>query len=522
MRDSNGCRGATALITVIGGVGLSMGGCSSGDAPRNGSDGVVVTEGDSESDSEGLPDRSPVVEQVVPLDLATTPLTAQCFDLEAAPQQWSVAPQGQLWLRMDAQTWRVVDRFGADGTQLLPTDVEALQAHGSDRALAIIDGQLTDIVGQLPLPMTWPESLAAPVALCGDPSTDGNGFVVAQGLVHRDRGQWWSWTSPAGEAWADVAWLAQNGGACIGADDELWLGRDNGEAWRITGDLAVRVESLDDAQTVVLVDPLGAAAIVDQRLLVGDHGAFTDYRFEAGEVSAISAGGESLWVRAGGELHRLLDGEFTHVQLDDAPVEAETLIAEAGGGLWTMTDGEVCHLRPAPPVRVAGIQHLQRWSEEMLQIAVELDTGSQLGDARLDDAALTLTDDGMGQLRAAPQTMDEGWHLLEIDVNADGAVHTRRLRFEQRRAGDVTWEEHIQPLFEEHCSGGACHGPSVDDGTRPDLSSYAEWLDRENSILERVVVQGDMPPFGSREPTWVLDTVLTVAEWFETGAEQDQ
>ncbi len=473
-----------------------------------------------------LPDRSPVVEQVVPLDLEATAVSARCFALEAMPQQWSVSPQGQLWLRVSDESWRVVDAFGSDTQQQLPAAVTALVARDSDRALAIIDGELVDIEGEWPLPLQWPTNLATPSSLCGDPSTDANGFVLADGLVHRDRDQWWSWTSPSGDPWADVAWMATNSGSCIGGDDDLWLGLGTGETWRITGDLAQRIEALDGAQSqaVALVDPLGAAAVIEGRLVVGDRGAFVDYRFEAGEASSLSAGGESLWVVAGDQLHRLLDGEFTVAQLDGEPVSPQTLVAEDGGGVWTLTEAEACHLGPTPPVRVEGVHHLQRSKQETVDIAVELFPGLGLSEARLDDAPLTLTLGESGQWLAEPQTMDEGWHVLEIDAEDGDTVHTRRLRFEQRRVGDLNWVEHMAPLFEEHCSGGACHGPDLDEGagTRPDLSSYAAWLDREDKILERVVMQGDMPPFGARQDTWGLDAALTVAEWFETGAEQGE
>lgn len=76
----------------------------------------------------------------------------------------------------------------------------------------------------------------------------------------------------------------------------------------------------------------------------------------------------------------------------------------------------------------------------------------------------------------------------------------------------------MEPLFQEHCAGAACHGPDLGDASRPDLSTYDAWISREETILDRVVTKGDMPPFGARKDTWGLDAQLTVSEWFETGA----
>ena len=73
-----------------------------------------------------------------------------------------------------------------------------------------------------------------------------------------------------------------------------------------------------------------------------------------------------------------------------------------------------------------------------------------------------------------------------------------------------------------HCSGDACHGPGLPDGTRPDLSTYEAWVEREASILQRVVAQGDMPPVGARKESWGLETTLMVSEWFEAGAEHGE
>ncbi|MCA9711523.1 MAG: hypothetical protein KDK70_37135, partial [Myxococcales bacterium] len=152
-------------------------------------------------------------------------------------------------------------------------------------------------------------------------SSDANGFVLAEGLLHRDAGQWWHWTDPTDRPWTDVAWLARSAGACIGDQGDLWLAEADGAVWRITGDLATRVEPFDGADRAALVDGLGAAVVLDGDVLVGDAETIVHYTFEAGSASEVSSGGQALWIAAGGRLLRLADGEFMTATQDDAPVE---------------------------------------------------------------------------------------------------------------------------------------------------------------------------------------------------------
>ncbi len=484
----------------------------------SGSDGMLGDPTDGEGDGP-QPEPEPSDEQTVPLDVTPLSLEAFCFDLEGLPSQLSVAPEGALWLREDDRTWRVVDPFGNDDVQILPPGVGALQAWSEDRAFVIEQGALLDVQGEWPQPLAWP-GLADPTRMCGDPSTDANGFVIADGLLHRDGGQWWEWTDPADEHWADIAWMARNAGTCIGPDGELWLAEGSGEAWRITGDFAARAEALDGAMRAVLVEGIGAAAILDGDLVAGDIGDFSTIHFAAGPASALSSGGEALWVVAGGILYRWLDGEFTAAMLEGDPVQAGYLQAESAGGVWTVTPEQACHLRPNPPVRVEGVHNLQRLVDETVDVAVQLYPGTSLASAKLDGEPLTMDADGPGRWVADTQTVEEGWHTLELFSSGSGGAHARRVSFEQRRVGDLTWTGNVEPVFMEHCSGAACHGPDLGDTTRPDLSTWESWIDREDSILDRVVNKGDMPPAAVRKETWGLDQQLMVSEWFETGAQR--
>jgi len=498
--------------------------CSGGEPMDSGTSGILGDDDGSSSDegpAQPDPEPEPDGEQTVPRDVTPLELQAYCFDVDGLPTQLSVAPEGALWLREDDQAWRVIDPFGNDERQQLPAGVAELQAWSEDQAFVIIDGELWDVQGQWPQPLAWPE-IPEPTAMCGDPSSDANGFVVADGLMHRDAGQWWEWSRPSGEPWADVAWMARNAGTCVGPSGELWLADADGEVWRIEGDFAARVEDLDGATRAVLVDGLGAAAIVGDDVVAGDLGDFTRYRFEAGPVSALSSGGDVLWVMAGGTLHRYADGQFTAAMLEGQPVQAGFLHAEAGGGVWALTPGQACHLRPNPPVRVEGVHNLQRLGHDSVEIAVRLYPGTSLASAALDGEDLSMEPDGPGRFRAPARAVDEGWHTLEVFSSGSGGAHARRVRFEQRRVGDLTWSRDVQPVFQEHCSGAACHGPDIGDANRPDLSTWDAWAEREEAILDRVVVKGDMPPANVRKDTWGLELQLLVSEWFETGAAQGE
>lgn len=495
--------------------------------------GVAPIPGDDEplevlDDTPDDPERTTIEHPVVPLDAPTLELDARCFDLAAVPTQVSVSPEGHLWLRTSDTTWRVLDPFGADDVQVLPPRVTALQAWSGERAFAVEASTLWDVNDEWPLPLGWPATLPAPTRLCGDPSTDANGFVVAEGLLQRDRGQWWAWTDPSGEPFDDVAWLADAAGSCLGPDGELWLGREDGEVWRITAAEATHVEALDGTEAAALVEGEGVAAILDGTLLVGDHEERWRWSFEAGPVRAVASGGASLWIATADRLYRMQNGEVHHALQGGAPIVADRIFADASGDAWVLgprtpahlqgSAGTACHLRPSPPVRVEGVRHLGRTAAETVEVAVRIHPTAEFSAARLDGEPLVMEPDGLGRFRAAPQPVAEGWHELEVLASGSHGATARRVRFEQRRTGELTWTADIEPLFEEHCSGAACHGSDLADGTRPELATYEAWLEREAKIIDRVVTKGDMPPFGARQDSWGLDAQLTVSEWFETGA----
>lgn len=484
--------------------------------------------GDDGSSDGGDPARSPVDDPVVPLDVAAIELEARCLPLDAAPLQRSVSPEGHLWLRESAGQWRVLDPFGRQAHQSLSPTVAALRAWSADHAFVIDAGTLWSVHDELALPLGWPASLPEPTALCGDPSSDANGFVLADGLLQRDRGQWWEWTLPSDEPWADVAWLADNAGTCVGPEGELWLARRDGEVWRVTGDEATRVDELHGAIAATFVEDLGVAAVHDDALVVGQPHALRRHHFEAGAVQAVSGGGDTLWIVAAGALFRMQDGEVLAAHTDGAPIDARTIMADAGGGVWLLdapdpqrpgASGRACHLRPSPPIRVEGVHNLERVAADAVEIAVQVHSGTALSAARLDGEPLAVESDGIGHWIAAPVAVGEGWHELELLASGSRGATTRTLRFEQRRVGDLTWSSHVEPLFQEHCAGAACHGPDLAAGTtRPDLSTYEAWIEREEGIVDRVVIKGDMPPYGARKDSWGLDAQLTISEWFESGA----
>jgi len=463
-----------------------------------------------------------VTEIDVPADGPRVELQSLCFDA-AADATYSASPEGLLWVNEGGDTWRILDPLGGESEQsfaLATTDVQGW----TDRQLyAIADGQLWDVQAGYPQPLAWPEGLAAPTAMCGDPGSDANGFVVADGLLQRDRGQWWSWVAPGSGSFAEIDWIAEAAGACIGTQGETWLSAA-GLVWRITPDFAGRVETLDGASAATFADELGVAAIVDGNLAVGGPEiGFSIYDFGAGDVVAVAGGGPTVWIVAGASLYRLTGADElpVAVAVDGADATALSLAGDASGSAWIVDETGACHLREAPPIRVGGLHHLQRRDDEMLTFHVEAPATSAPS-AVLDGTMVNLTVEQDGVWLAAPSLLEPGWHTLEIDAVIDGAMVVRTLEFEQRGHGDLTFTDDIEPLFAEHCSGAVCHGPDVNDPNRPDLTSYEAWLDKESSVLARVVSQGDMPPFSVRAETWTLDSVLTIFEWYETGAPQQE
>jgi hypothetical protein len=89
---------------------------------------------------------------------------------------------------------------------------------------------------------------------------------------------------------------------------------------------------------------------------------------------------------------------------------------------------------------------------------------------------------------------------------------TRELDYFVVDVPEVSWENEIQPLFQEYCSGGTCHGPSPATSI-PDLSTYEAWQQRAPLIRTRLL-RGEMPPVDPKPPG---DSIELVLDWIEGG-----
>ncbi len=520
-------RFATAALVAI-----TLAACYSG------RDDVLAEDGESESG-----DEAPQTEYV---ELSgTLELSASCVALAPGERLLSISPEGQLWLASSASpsaSVRVVDlELGSDETVELAHAPVELQAWDSSRAIYLADDRLwlTELDEGLTEPLYWPETLAAPTGFCGDPSVDGDGFVVADAaLLQRDAGLWWRWVTPQGQDFGPIAALGRSYGACVDRQGALWLRTAAGEVWRVSANDARVVDALAGAERLVFDDSFGGAGLLaDQmssdtpgpRLIYGTPEAgWIAPEFAAGSaspdaaparVTAIAASAGRLWVAGEFGLLGFADGEWREVLVDGAALAgtdllADELLADAGAP-WIVRYGELCRLSAGPSITLADLRPLQRLSAALIDFAV-------LGPAEAGSVEILvdgqLADSPVG---GPPWAVDElelgspGWHQVEI---RDDLGNARTLDVELRLPSVGTWFDDIKPLAELHCAGiNGCHGPEVAGLGRPVLSEYEGWVLAADAIRARVGLIGDMPPPANRLESWDAGEVSMILTWIEAG-----
>ncbi len=468
--------------------------------------------GSSTSGSEGSTGSDEAAVTLVPLELGGIAVEGPCTPLRDGERVAAVGPNAETWLARDegeASVVRVVSILGTSdfGFETAGPLLAASALDGVRGAFATAQGLFTVAGPRVDL-LAWSSDPADIVDLCGDLSVDGDGRVLTDDIHTRDLGQWWRWNAPAGVV-GHSASMGMQAGACADRSGAGYLLHE-GSVWSIRSNFVESLPAFEPATAVVGHDAFGVATIVDGELRVGPADEVpAAFSFEAGPVSGLAAGDDTLYVAAGDHVYAMRSGEgFRELLLEDAPLGAQTLHGAGAGGVVVQAQGAACFRGPAQPIEVVGVRPAAHRRVPGLELHISADADAL--QARLDDAPIELdaTEHGWSY---AHEWLDEGWHTLE--VFHDGA--SRRIEFSVERLSEATWEADIAPMFETHCSNEACHGPTPSSQDRPDLSTYGAWVELSQAIRNRVTETGDMPPAGFSD--WGVEDTLLVLGWLDAG-----
>lgn len=450
---------------------------------------------------------------LVPLDTPAEQLSMVCQPRPADSRVLGASPNGELWLASGGAADAVTVLRGDAPPQSWSLPWPVTQARGWSSTTATLaggEGLWTFDDGVL-TPIRWVDGLAAPFGLCGDPSVEGDGYVLADDLFSRDLGQWWRWNIPGGPLATGDA-FATSAGACRGESERAWLRRGS-EVWSVATDWVGVHPELSPSLALAADDSFGVASLVLGGLVVVDEHAEQTLRFEAGEVHTIGAAPSALWVAAGAHLYRQRGGAMAEVQAQGGSLAPQGLWPYPGGA-WIGLADAVCQLRAqdTPFIAVQGLREYQRLRGDVVTLDIVV-AGGALPSVTLDDAPIVVEPHDGDRYRVQLDALPEGWHTLAVGIDQQ----RRAVPFVVERLSAATWEDTIEPLFAEHCAGGVCHGPNPNAATQADLSSYDTWFDLADTVTARVVLTGDMPPLSARKASWGVDEVLEIAGWVQAG-----
>ena len=452
------------------------------------------------------------VPRVVPLDTPRVALESECLSLDGA-SILSVSPEGDLWLSQAQGASTELRVRALDGTETTYTQDGAIAdaVAWSDSVLTFVSDGVYVRDGEFVDSLPWPMEAGAPRGLCGDPRLDRDGFVIAEDLFQRSGGEWWRWRPAMGD-FGGVQSIPRNLGACRGERGESWLVTGSG-LWRI-GDIGLeRVDGLAEVRDVAFGAGFGAVALTDEGFFVGPD-RWESTTFEAGDASAVAGAGSRLYAAAGGRVYRFVDDDVEELTFEGAPDTVR--LHPFASGLWIETDTHACRVaEDSAPLVVRGLRPWMRRGLDPLMLDVSGPTGGLaiLRDGQMvhEDAAFDGAQSVLGVDAGAA-----GWHTLTLRVTGDSPA-SREIRYEVVRSSGSTYVDDIAPLFEAHCSGSECHGADRDDLERPDLSTYAGWVDSARTIRDRVGMTGDMPPFDERLESWDSEEATLIVAWIDEG-----
>ncbi len=453
----------------------------------------------------------PITEELPPLvPLDTPPLAMSegvCVPL-AGREVLTVSSEGDAWL-VGAGELAVVR---PDGSEVRYDEDRAIADAfaASDTELSFASGGLFKRRGEFVETIPWPVE-AEPTLVCGDPSVDRDGFLVAGGaLFGRSGGEWYRWFPAEGEL-GDILGVAKALGACRGERGETWLRTTSG-LWRLRDNAFDRVPDLPPVVQTSFAFGFGAVVLTEVGLFIGPE-QWRLMEFEAGVPSWIASGGDTLYVGVGERVYRLSRDDAEDVREVLFGLSDLVAVHPYADGVWAETPEDLCNRRTdAEPFVVRGVRSLERRQQEPIELRVQAPAGT-----------LMVARDGM-MVHEAPMFSgnaviggifagEPGWHRLEIRVGE----RSREVRYEVVTDSGATWVDDIQPLARTHCSGSTCHSADRDDLERPDLSTYEGWVNAGRAIRDRVARVGDMPPADTRLESWDAEEVALVVAWIDEG-----
>lgn len=469
----------------------------------------ALEEGEDDGSSTGMADADDSI--LVPLSVSSEDVSGPCTALEDGERVLAIGSNAEAWLAVDTGEGTVIRTFGVRGergfTVSTPSPVLAAVALDGDAgAFSTLDGLFTVQGPRVDL-LAWPADPQSIVGLCGDLSVDGDGRVLADDVFTRDLGQWWRWNAPEGVS-GPSAVMSMQPGACADRSGAGYVLQGE-TVWSVRSEFVESLPAFGPASAAVGHDAFGLATIVGGALHVGaPHGVPSMFSFEAGPATGLAADDDTLYVLVSGRVYAMRDGEFVELTSDGASLDADLLHGAGAGGVVLESPEGICFRGPQDPIELHGVRPASRRRVPDLDVTIIAETTAL--QATLDGAPVPLDVGPDGSKRFVTEGLEEGWHTFE--VSHDGS--RRVADFAVERLTPATWAEDIVPLVEEHCSGAGCHGPDAAP-ERPDLHTYATWVDLAETVRTRVAVTADMPPSGVTD--WGVEDTLVVLGWLDAG-----
>jgi hypothetical protein len=445
----------------------------------------------------------------VPAVLEEVDATSYCVALNEGESLAGVSPEGHAWLLREnagAQILRVADPFDeslSDEKALQIGTVRQLHPWSATDAAVLAEDGLWQLKDLSRVSIQLPAAAADMDSFCGNFATSG--LLVGKGTLYELRdGSWWTFDGLAQASYAP-AQLIDVDGNCVANDNYTSVLAKDGSLLQL-GPSTYFPSAIFSSEAAVAATN-GLVAVLDQQELHIGPNAWQRWIFEGEAPSRIAATGGTLWLRGKEQLLRYDGQDFVSV-VKLPPTAGQDMKAHAGG-VWLSSANEACHVATAPMIRIGGVSPHQQSIEESYSLTLRSSDPQQVLKATIDGEELSLSD-ASGSWAAELNLASVGWHELVIE----GSDSTRRVALKRLPTVLRSWQSDIQPIYENTCAGGPCHGPA--STAAPSLETYDDWVALAATINNRVVLAGTMPPASAQPPDWG-DQKLVIAEWLEGG-----